>query len=321
MPTYNYGNQENEDTELKKRLNQTAFQQAESGAPLESDTVRQAQELLKKRLNQTAFQQAESGAPLESDTVRQAQELLKQQSATPGKTSGWQSQLNDTINRILNREQFSYDLNGDALYQQYKDNYMTQGKMAMMDTMGQAQAMTGGYGNSYAQGVGQQAYHGYLQQLNDRVPELYQLALSKYQMDGDQLYDRAGMLSQMDRYQKADEQWQKEFDEAKWRYDMEWEQKYGTKPDRGEGGDGGAGGDGNGGAGNGGGIGGNRGGGGNGNDEGDGKSISSYAQVRQDALDAIRAGKTKNEVSAYIHAAVAAGEITPNQAQNILRQL
>lgn len=218
MPTYNYGNQENEDTELKKRL------------------------------NQTAFQQAESGAPLESDTVRQAQELLKQQSATPGKTSGWQNQLNDTINRILNREQFSYDLNGDALYQQYKDNYMTQGKMAMMDTMGQAQAMTGGYGNSYAQGVGQQAYHGYLQQLNDRVPELYQLALSKYQMDGDQLYDRAGMLSQMDRYQKADEQWQKEFDEAKLRYDMEWEQKYGTKPDRGEGGDGGAGGGGNGGA-------------------------------------------------------------------------
>lgn len=205
MPTYNYGNQENEDTELKKRL------------------------------DQTAYQQADSGAPLESDTVRQAQELLKQQSATPGKTSGWQSQLNDTINRILNREQFSYDLNGDALYQQYKDKYMTQGKMAMMDTMGQAQAMTGGYGNSYAQGVGQQAYHGYLQQLNDRVPELYQLALSKYQLDGDQLYDRAGMLSQMDRYQKADEQWQKEFDEAKWRYDMEWEQKYGSKPDRGEG--------------------------------------------------------------------------------------
>lgn len=208
MPTYNYGNQENEDTELKKRL------------------------------DQAAFQQAESGAPLESDTVRQAQELLKQQSATSGKTSGWQNQLNDTINRILNREQFSYDLNGDALYQQYKDNYMTQGKMAMMDTMGQAAMLTGGYGNSYAQGVGQQAYHGYLQQLNDRVPELYQLALSKYQMDGDQLYDRAGMLSQMDRYQKADEQWQKEFDEAKWRYDMEWEQKYGTKPDRGEGGDG-----------------------------------------------------------------------------------
>ena len=29
--------------------------------------------------------------------------------------------FNDTMNKILNREKFSYDLNGDALYQQYKD--------------------------------------------------------------------------------------------------------------------------------------------------------------------------------------------------------
>jgi hypothetical protein len=214
LPTYNYGNQENEDTALKKRL------------------------------SQTAYQQTESGAPLESDTVRQAQEMLKQQSATPGKTSGWQSQLNDTINRILNREQFSYDLNGDALYQQYKDKYMTQGKMAMMDTMGQAQAMTGGYGNSYAQGVGQQAYHGYLQQLNDRVPELYQLALNKYQMEGDQMYDQAALLAQMDRYQTADKQWQDEFDEAKRRYDQEYAQKYGI-PVEGSGNGGGGTGNGN----------------------------------------------------------------------------
>ena len=81
--------------------------------------------------------------------------------------SPWQTQLNDTISKILNREKFSYDLNGDALYQQYKDQYVNQGQQAMMDTMGQAQAMTGGYGNSYAQTVGQQTYQGYLQQLND----------------------------------------------------------------------------------------------------------------------------------------------------------
>ena len=95
-----------------------------------------------------------------SDTVTQAQALLQQQMAQkPGEyTSPWQAQLNDAMNKILNREKFSYDLNGDALYQQYKDQYMTQGKMAMMDTMGQAAALTGGYGNSYAQGVGQQAY-------------------------------------------------------------------------------------------------------------------------------------------------------------------
>lgn len=106
---------------------------------------------------------------------------------------GW----DDIINKINNREKFSYDVNGDALYQQYKDQYVTGGKMAMMDTMGQAAAMTGGYGNSYAQSVGQQAYQGYLQQLNDKIPELYSLALSKYQMEGDDLYKQHGLYTDL----------------------------------------------------------------------------------------------------------------------------
>ena len=132
-----------------------------------------------------------------SDTVTQAEELLKQQLANkPGDyQSAWQTQLDDILNQILNREKFSYDLNGDALYQQYKDLFTTQGKMAMMDTMGQAQAMTGGYGNSYAQTVGQQTYQGYLQQLNDVVPELYQLALNQYNREGEDLYNQYGLYA------------------------------------------------------------------------------------------------------------------------------
>lgn len=132
----------------------------------------------------------------QSDAVTKAQEMLQNQlSNKPGQyTSQWQSQLNDVMGKILNREKFSYDLNGDALYKQYKDQYTNQGKMAMMDTMGQAAAMTGGYGNSYAQNVGQQAYQGYLQQLNDKIPELYNLALSKYQMEGDDLSRQYSML-------------------------------------------------------------------------------------------------------------------------------
>lgn len=135
-----------------------------------------------------------------SDNVAQAEALLQQQLAQkPGDyTSAWQSQLNDIIQKIQNREKFTYDLNGDALYQQYKDQYMTQGKLAMMDTMGQAAAMTGGYGNSYAQTAGQQAYQGYLQGLNDKVPELYQLALSKYNAEGDEMYNQASLLAGME---------------------------------------------------------------------------------------------------------------------------
>ena len=197
---------------------------------------------------------------LQSDAVRQAQDALRaQQSSRPGAyQSQWQQTLNDTLSKIQNREKFSYDLNGDALYQQYKDRYIQQGQQAMMDTMGQAAALTGGYGNSYAQSVGQQTYQGYLQGLNDKVPELYQLALQKYQQDGNDLMNQYGLLAdrentdygryrdQMSDYNSnlerlyniynnernydygayrddiADSQWQAEFDEAKRRYDQEF---------------------------------------------------------------------------------------------------
>lgn len=95
---------------------------------------------------------------------------------------------------IQNYGEFSYDVNSDALYQQYADQYVRQGKLAMQDVMGQAAAMTGGYGNSYAASVGNQAFQSYLQQLNDRVPELYKLALDRYNMGKQDLYDQYGML-------------------------------------------------------------------------------------------------------------------------------
>ena len=135
-----------------------------------------------------------------SDAVRQAEAMLQEQRANkPGAyQSAWQTQLDDILHKILNREDFSYDLNGDALYQQYKDQYMLQGQQAMMNTMGQAQAMTGGYGNSYAQTVGQQTYQGYLQQLNDRVPELYKLALDKYNQEGQDLYNQYGLYADLE---------------------------------------------------------------------------------------------------------------------------
>ena len=105
-----------------------------------------------------------------------------------------EEQYKAVMDKILNREDFTYDFNGDALYQQYKDKYIKQGKMAMGDAIGQASAMTGGYGNSYAQSVGQQAYQAQLENLNDIIPQLYQMALDKYNMDGQELYNQFGML-------------------------------------------------------------------------------------------------------------------------------
>lgn len=105
-----------------------------------------------------------------------------------------QAAVDSVLDAINNRKPFSYDLNADALYRQYKDNYINQGRQAMMDTMGQAATMTGGYGNSYAATVGNQTYQGYLQNLNSIVPELYQMAMSRYQMEGDQLNNKFSVL-------------------------------------------------------------------------------------------------------------------------------
>ena len=56
----------------------------------------------------------------------------------------------EALQAYLNREDFQYDVDADALYQQYKDRYVELGKTAMQDTMGKAVALTGGYGSSYA---------------------------------------------------------------------------------------------------------------------------------------------------------------------------
>ena len=173
-----------------------------------------------------------------SDTVSQAQQLLNQQLAQkPGAyQSQWQDQLNSTIQQILNRDKFSYDLNADALYQQYKDQYVQQGKLAMMDTMGQAQAMTGGYGNSYAQGAGQQAYQAYLQQLNEVVPELYGMALDQYNQEGQNLLNQFAILGEQEdkdygRYMDSMNAWLAERDYQAGRYDAERDYDYGMWAD------------------------------------------------------------------------------------------
>lgn len=102
---------------------------------------------------------------------------------------------NEALGAYLNRDPFKYDFNADALYQHYKDAYVRQGQQAMQDTMGQAAALTGGYGSSYAQNVGQQAYNQHLTQLNDVVPELYRMAYEKYQNEGNELLQRYGLLA------------------------------------------------------------------------------------------------------------------------------
>ena len=174
-------------------------------------------------------------APAQSSTVQQAQNLLQQQMKN-GYQSQWQPQINNLMEQYMNRDKFSYDVNKDALFQQLKDQYSLMGQQAMMDTMGQAAALTGGYGNSYAQGVGQQAYQGFVQQLNDKIPDLYQIALNQYLNEGSQLQEGLNMLMQQDsldygRYRDmvGDQQWKDSFDYGKQRdeiADQQWRENF-----------------------------------------------------------------------------------------------
>lgn len=114
-----------------------------------------------------------------------------------GAPAPWLAELSTVYDQIKTKTNnpFTYDFNGDALYQQYKDKYTQQAKMAMQDTMGQAAAMTGGYGNSYAATVGNQAYQATMQNLNDVIPELYQLAYDKHKNEVQELYNRYSLVS------------------------------------------------------------------------------------------------------------------------------
>ncbi len=139
-------------------------------------------------------------------------------------TSGFEARLQELYDQIAGREAFSYDPEEDEMYKRYARLYAAQGAAAMEDTMGQAAALTGGYGSSYAQAVGQQAYDRYLGELAALVPELRQAALAEYTQEGKALTDRYGLLRQQesaayDRWQDTVAQWQKALAQAQSEYD------------------------------------------------------------------------------------------------------
>ena len=205
----------------------------EASTPTVSDTQTGGAEAKKFSYDDFSYGDFSYADYAESDTVKQANALLQQQNAAkPGAyQSQWQDEIDSYLNQIQNRDPFSYDFNSDALYQQYKDMYIQQGQMAMMDTMSQAAAMTGGYSNSYAQTVGQQAYNQQLNQLNQIMPDLYQMAFDRYAYEGDQLQNMYNMYlgreeQDYGRYMDSYNAWQNERDYLAGRYDAERDYDY-----------------------------------------------------------------------------------------------
>jgi len=169
------------------------------GTPKTTDTA------VATKQNNTAAKQPARPTYTESQAVKDSSEAVKKWEVDkPGEYKGsYQEQIDTLLNQILNGEKFSYDVNADALYNQYKDKYIKQGQQAMQDTMGQAAALTGGYGSSYATTAGSQAYQSYLEQLNDIVPQLQEAAYKRYLQEKSGEREALSLLKNFDEMEYA----------------------------------------------------------------------------------------------------------------------
>lgn len=136
-------------------------------------------------------------------------------STTPAPAAEYQSQykskIEDLTKQLSSRPAFEYNASEDQLWQQYLDKYQQGGKLAMKDTMGQAAALTGGYGSSYGQAVGQQAYNAYMQEAADILPTLEAQAWERYNAEGDQMMQNLGMYQDLENTEYS-----------RYTYDKEW---------------------------------------------------------------------------------------------------
>lgn len=191
---------------------------------------------------------------LESDAVTAAKNKVREHEAKrPVYTSRWEQDLADTLSALQERS-FSYDLSADPLYESYRKAYTRKGSLAMEDTLGKTTALTGGYGNSWAQTAAQESYRGYMDALTDKIPQLYQLAQERYDSQTEALtqsYEEFLRREQEDRESFDDtfDRWLKELqllsDDAlaisKEDYDRfeaqrEWDAEHGTGEDSSSGG-------------------------------------------------------------------------------------
>lgn len=109
----------------------------------------------------------------------------------PTWTPRYEAEIQGILSDISNRKGFSYNMNEDKMYQQYRDQYIREGQRAMKDTAAQTAALTGGYGSTYGAIAAQQGYDNYLAGLNDVVPQLEQQAYGRYT---DELADKYNQL-------------------------------------------------------------------------------------------------------------------------------
>lgn len=154
--------------------------------------------------------------------------------------SKYEDQISNILDNIMNRPKFSYtseDMVNDDLYKMYRDQYLRQGNLAMRDTMGNAAALTGGYGNTYASAAGQQAYDNYVAQLNNKALDFYDRAYQRYADEGQNLYNQMNVVTGLDntdyqRYRDGVNDYYNDLNYYNGRYNQEYGYDYGEYQDR-----------------------------------------------------------------------------------------
>lgn len=136
-----------------------------------------------------------------SDSLVSAEKTLAEweQNKPSDYNSKYSEEIEHVLDSILNREKFNYNLNADPLYNQYKEQYVNNGKKAMLDTVADLSALTGGYANSYAVSAGNQSYNNYLNNLNEIALDLYDRAYSAYKDEGNLNKEKIDILNSLEK--------------------------------------------------------------------------------------------------------------------------
>lgn len=112
----------------------------------------------------------------------------------PTYSSKYNDLLSSKLNEIINAKDFTYDAESDPVYQQYKNEYVTLGKDVVQNAVNNASNLAGGYGNSYSAAAASQANQQYITGMSERIPQLMDAAMKKYQMEQENAYRQFGAL-------------------------------------------------------------------------------------------------------------------------------
>ena len=146
----------------------------------------------------------------------------------------WADTQNSLLNDILNEKEFSYtgkDLMNDDLYKMYSEMYEKNARKAMNNAMGEAASLTGGYGSTYSQAAGQQAYDDTMSNMNEIALTLADKAYEQYLNDRSNRYNKLSAVntqeqSDYSKYRDEVGDWQTDRDYYAGRYDTTYGQDY-----------------------------------------------------------------------------------------------